>query len=116
MLPWLARWARRLAITLSALNVLFLIGFMVALVGFSASVYGVSPPWLTWLVNPLLMAVLALGLLTAGLAVGAVIFTVLAWRCRYWGLAGRVHYTLVTLAALAFVWWLNYWNLLGFRL
>jgi hypothetical protein len=27
----------------------------------------------------------------------------------------RIHYSLVTLAALAFVWFLNYWNLLGFR-
>ncbi len=31
-------------------------------------------------------------------------------------LAARLHYSLVTLAALAFVWWLNYWNLLGYRL
>ncbi len=33
-----------------------------------------------------------------------------------WSVAGRVHYTLVTLAALGFTWWLSYWNLLGFRL
>jgi hypothetical protein len=26
--------------------------------------------------------------------------------------AGRVHYTMVTLAGLAFVWFLHYWNLL----
>ena len=41
--------------------------------------------------------------------------TWLAWRERYWSLAGRLHYTLVTLGALGFVWWLSYWNLLGFR-
>ena len=34
---------------------------------------------------------------------------------RFWGLAGRLHYTLVTVAAVAFVWFLNYWNLLGWR-
>jgi len=28
---------------------------------------------------------------------------------------GRAHYALVTLGALAFIWFLNYWNLLGFR-
>ena len=27
------------------------------------------------------------------------------------GLAGRIYYTLLTLAALAFVGWLAYWNL-----
>ncbi len=42
-------------------------------------------------------------------------FTTLVWRNGYWSTQGRVHYTLVTLAALALVWWLNYWNLLGFR-
>jgi hypothetical protein len=26
----------------------------------------------------------------------------------------RIIYTLLTLAVLAFTWWLNYWNLLGF--
>jgi hypothetical protein len=33
----------------------------------------------------------------------------------YWGIGARVHYTLVTVAAVAFVWFLNYWNLLGWR-
>ncbi len=47
------------------------------------------------------------------LAIGAVVFTVLAWKNHYWDIAGRVYYTLVTLAVVAFVWFLNYWNLLG---
>jgi CubicO group peptidase (beta-lactamase class C family) len=33
-----------------------------------------------------------------------------------WNLAARIHYTLVALAAVALVWWLNYWNLLGLKL
>ncbi len=37
-------------------------------------------------------------------------------KTRYWNPGARVHYTLVTLAALAFIWFLNYWNLLGWRL
>ena len=49
----------------------------------------------------------------AVLAIGAVVFTVLAWKEHYRGIAGRVYYTLVTLAAVAFVWFLHYWNLLG---
>ncbi len=59
--------------------------------------------------------VLGLGVLAAVLTVGALIYSVLAWKRGYWGIAARVHYTLVTVAALAFVWFLNYWNLLGWR-
>ena len=36
---------------------------------------------------------------------------ILAWMRRYGSLAGRIHYTLVTLAALLFIGWLAYWNL-----
>jgi hypothetical protein len=59
--------------------------------------------------------VLGVGVLSAVLTVGALIYGVLAWKRGYWGIAARVHYTLVTVAALAFVWFLNYWNLLGWR-
>ena len=45
----------------------------------------------------------------------ALVFTALAWKNRYWGAAFRIYYTLVTIAALAFVWFLNYWNWLGWR-
>jgi hypothetical protein len=60
--------------------------------------------------------VLGLGVLAAVLTVGALAYSVLAWKRSYWGIAARVHYTLVTVAAVAFVWFLNYWNLLGWRL
>jgi hypothetical protein len=43
------------------------------------------------------------------------IFTVLAWTRRYWSLAGRIHYTLVTVALIGMVWLVYYWRLLGFR-
>jgi CubicO group peptidase (beta-lactamase class C family) len=59
--------------------------------------------------------VLGLGVLSALLSVGALVYTVLAWMNRYWGIAFRLYYTLVTIAAVAFVWFLNYWNLLGWR-
>jgi hypothetical protein len=49
----------------------------------------------------------------AVLANGAVVFTMLAWKNHYRRLAGRLHYTLGTLAAVGFVWFLSYWNLLG---
>jgi len=59
--------------------------------------------------------VLGLGVLSAVLTVGALVYTVLAWKKGYWGITGRLYYTLVTVAAVAFVWFLNYWNLLGWR-
>lgn len=59
--------------------------------------------------------VLGLGVLSALLTAGALVYTVLAWKDRYWGAAFRVYYTLVTVAAVAFVWFLNQWNLLGWR-
>jgi hypothetical protein len=49
------------------------------------------------------------------LTVGALVSTVLAWKNGYWGIAGRAYYSLVTIAAVAFVWFLTYWNWLGWR-
>ncbi len=60
--------------------------------------------------------VLGVGVLSAVLTIAALVYTVLAWKNSYWGIAARVYYTLVTGAAVAFVWFLNTWNLLGWRL
>ncbi len=60
-----------------------------------------------------LVAVLYAVLLTAASAMGSTVLLVLVWIRRYWSLAARLHYTLVTLAAVAFVWWLQNWRLLG---
>jgi hypothetical protein len=59
--------------------------------------------------------VIGLGVLIALLTPAALVYTVLAWKDRYWVVAFRVYYTLVTLAAVAFVWFLHYWNWLGWR-
>ena len=59
--------------------------------------------------------VLGLGVLSALLTVGALVYAVLAWKKGYWGVAFRAYYTLVTVAAVAFVWFLNFWNLLGWQ-
>jgi hypothetical protein len=64
---------------------------------------------------PFLTALLVLPVLAAVLTVGALVFTVLAWKDRYWGVAGRVHYTVVTITAVVFLWSLNTLNLLGWR-
>jgi hypothetical protein len=58
---------------------------------------------------------MGLGVLSALLTPTALVYTVLAWKDRYWGAAYRVYYTLATIAAVGFVWFLNYWNWLGWR-
>lgn len=53
--------------------------------------------------------------LSAVLTIGVLIFAFLAWKNKYWSICGRVHYSLIGLASRVFIWFLNYWNLLGFR-
>ncbi len=52
----------------------------------------------------------------AVLAALVLVGCLVAWRNRYWRVSGRLHYTLVALAGVAFVWFLHYSNLLSFGL
>jgi len=100
------RWGRRLSGGFSFLYVLFFVGFLIATSNQQAFASGV----------PLFfIGVLSIALVASALAIVSVAFAVLAWKQRYWNLLGRLHYTLVTFVALAFIWFLNNWNLLGFR-
>ena len=101
-----ARIANWNIVGISVLNLLFVVGLarMVTSLGFP--MFGVS------LIDKI---TLGLGVLSALLTVGALVYTALAWKDRYWGVAFRLYYSLVTVAAVAFVWFLNQWNLLGWR-
>jgi len=102
-LPRRARIAYRLIVVISILNLLFTAG---------------NAAWGAQLIFGVPFAykvVLGLGVLSALLTVGALVYTVLAWKDRYWGVVFRTYYTLATIAAVAFIWFLNYWNLLGWR-
>jgi CubicO group peptidase (beta-lactamase class C family) len=91
---------------ISVLDLLFVVGTVLMVGSLGFPMFGVS------MINRI---VLGLGVLSAVLTVGALIYTALAWKNGYWGIAARSYYTLVTVAAVAFVWFLNYWNLLGWR-
>lgn len=65
---------------------------------------------------PFLIALLLLPVLGAVLTIGVLVFTILAWKDKYWGIGGRLHYTLVTVTAVAFIWSMNTLNLLGWRI
>jgi hypothetical protein len=94
-----------IVVGISVLNLLFVIGTVL---------WGNQPNVLLG-TSMIYKIVLGVGVLGAVLTVGSLVYSVLAWKKSYWGIAARVHYTLVTLAAVAFVWFLNYWNLLGWR-
>ena len=101
-----ARIAHWIIVGVSILNLLFLVGAVLMLTSLGFPRFGVS--WID-------RVVLGLGVLSALLAAGALVYTALAWKNSYWGIAGRLYYTLATVAAVAFIWLLNYWNLLGWR-
>ena len=95
------RWIAGLA---SLLSLLFLVGAFASIFNIYGLYIGKLPLW-TFI--PVLSIVVAL------LALGTIVFTVLAWAKQFWGVAGRIHYTLVSLAAISFVWFMYFWNLLG---
>ncbi|MEX0678594.1 MAG: serine hydrolase domain-containing protein [Pirellulales bacterium] len=65
--------------------------------------YGVPP-----LVEAMLWAAPAIAVLVAAVLLAALA----AWLRGYWRFSGRLHYTCVLAAGLAFVWFLHHWNLL----
>jgi hypothetical protein len=46
---------------------------------------------------------------------GVLFFAFLAWTKKYWTVYGRLHYSLILLSGLVFLWLLNFWNLLGWK-
>ncbi len=98
-----SRVAYGLAFSISILNLLFVAG---------TYVWG---PWVAFGIPLAYKIAMGLGVLAALLTVGALIYVMLAWKDHYWGFAFRVYYTVITLAAVDFVWFLNQWNLLGWR-
>jgi CubicO group peptidase (beta-lactamase class C family) len=98
------REARWLAFAVSGLNVLFL-ALAVALISTQPLQFGVPTSVKVLFVVPLVTLVITIGMPILGAR---------AWG-EPWPRLGRVQYALVTVAAFAFSWFLNYWNLLGFR-
>ena len=102
-----ARAAQWIILGISVLNLLFVVGTALVMPEIMQNIL-LDPPLI-------MKIVLGLGILSAVLTVAALLYAVLAWKNNYWGLTARLYYTLVTIAAVAFVWFLNYWNLLGWR-
>jgi CubicO group peptidase (beta-lactamase class C family) len=99
---WLARAALGGA---SAIFLVFLAGLTQELSG-PAVLHGDFSRLRLVLVQPLVASVLV---------PLAVIGAIVAWRRPLWSWPARLHYTVVTALAVAFLVFLSYWNLLGFR-
>ncbi len=101
-------WARRTAMLVSGLNLIYMVGLLAAIATLNQGAFSNGIP-------PVVVALYTLPLLAAVFTLALIVFTVLVWKNHYWSWPGRVHYSLVTFAALVFLWFLNHWDLLGFR-
>ncbi len=103
------RWAMHLAGLMGGLNLLFIIGIGLTL--------ALTDFWVLYEGMPLLaLLLLCVPPITTGLTVGLGIGTLILWRNPTGAVWQKLHYTLVTLAAIGFVWFVEFWNLFGFRL
>ncbi|WP_262495810.1 serine hydrolase domain-containing protein [Paenibacillus sp. B2(2019)] len=58
---------------------------------------------------------LVMPIILVGLTLALLISAILVWKNKYWTAFKRVHYTLVTLSAVAMTLFFYYWNLLGWQ-
>jgi len=103
-----ARWAAWL---LSALGLFALVSWIVMFI--NALTRGADP-----VISNYIGLIVTLGAVHLALLLALILpyFAWRAWREKFWGGLSRIHYTLVTLAGLVFIWLAIYWNWLGFRL
>jgi len=106
--PRAARWARRNLGLLGALNLAFLVAFVAIFAAGLNDIAFATPKGL--------FGVLTLPLIGLALTALAVVLAVRVWREKYWTRGSRVLHTAGVVAAIAFVWFLSYWNLLGYRI
>jgi Beta-lactamase len=99
-----ARLARRVAWLTSLLFVLFPVLLVIGLANLEQGI------------SPLAKVALGVGLAAAASTAVLALCATVAWKNRYWGVLGRAHISLLALTGVEFVWFLNHWNLLGFRL
>jgi hypothetical protein len=98
-----SRRARRLALLISGLNLIF---SMTLLFGFGDPTLGISPIIRVALIIPIVTALLTLLMLGGAIA---------AWVEGYWSIWGRIYYLVLTMSAVVFILWANYWNLIGWK-
>ena len=106
--PRAARWARRNLGLVGALDIAFLVVF--------ASIFAAGLGDVVFALPKGLYAALTLPLIALPLTALAVILAVRVWREEYWTRGSRILHTAGVVAAIAFMWSLSYWNLVGYRI
>jgi hypothetical protein len=106
--PRRARWARLNLGALGAVNLIFVVAFV------SIFLADAEDTFFATSTGP--YAVLTLPLVALALTVLAVVLAVRVWREKYWTRGSRLLHIAGVVAAVAFVWFLNFWNLLGYRI
>jgi len=109
--PALGRTARWIAGSAAVLMLLFvlLLSMMMSRTNLVEQFFTSIP------VPPPLILLLVMPVIAAALTIFVIPLNVLAWLKKYWALQERIHYTLVTVALVSFIWWLDFYNLLGWR-
>jgi CubicO group peptidase (beta-lactamase class C family) len=97
---------RLLAGSMVGLCGVFLIGLLVVFKDPNEIIFGV--PFA-------LKVLLVLPFLAGAMAVVVLFYIFMAWIKGYWTACARIHYLLVFFAVIGFLWFLYYWNLLGFK-
>jgi hypothetical protein len=105
--PAPARWARRNLAALAALNLAFLLGLV--------SVLAAGLDDLIFAVPKGLAMVLFLPFPGLILTLAAVALAFRVWKDGYWTRGSRLVHSAGVVAAIAFAWFLSYWNLIGYR-
>jgi len=100
--------ARVVVFILCAINLIFLVWFVAMHASaMDQMIYGYPSG---------IRLVLTLPLISIAFLIASVVYMVQAWRKRYWSGCARIHFTLVVVAGVCFLWFLDFWNLVGYKL
>ncbi len=101
------RTAIRLSMATSAMNVVFVILLAGIMATYQLEIYETIPT--------ILKLSLILPIVIVLTTIGTAYFAVKAWRDGFWRLGRRIHYSLVTAAAVFMAIFYNYWNMIGWQ-
>jgi len=103
----LIRITKLSALVISIIYLIFILGF--------APAYIVNEEQLAFGVPVVISALLFLPIINLVLTAIFVILIIITWKNIYWNFKKRLCYSAITLFFIGFVFYINYWNLLGFH-
>ena len=102
------RWSWRIMALIGFLNLATLVIMVLLLLNSAHISFG-------WSLPTGLRELLAVPIITAVLSIALIILTALLWLKKKGGTFDRIAATLVCVAAVVFIYFMQYWNLLGFK-